>query len=259
MEPQSPFDSPPAEPSAPTEHTAEPRFGIVHLLGWTACAAFLFGLQEAITNWAIGGQSLEIPSSILNSLQRILRTLISGAAVGSLVMLAVRRWRAMPFPRHPGEFLASMFGAAALGHLAASGLNVLVMRHGTGNGTWLIRHGTLLFYLFPVFVIYLSFVLWAVRTTRERWWRIFFIGFVMMVVIQCGLLFIFSLDLLGGAWRSQYAFVFIFLMKYMWLPLLLPLASAIRDDNRLGYHRPWPHWLGIGVLLGNWVLAAIPW
>ena len=238
MEPQSPFDSPPAEPNGQADIDIEPKFGIVHLLGWTACVAILFGLQETVSNWAIGGQPLKIPNSALHSLQRILRTLISGAAVGSLGMLAVRRWRAMPFPRHPGEFLASMLGAVALAQLAVSALNVWVMRYGAACGTWLMRHGTVLFYLFPVLVIDLSFALWAVRKTRERWWRIFFIGFAVMVFVECGLFFLFTLDVLGGVWQLWYVSVFVLLLQYIWLPLLLPLAIAIWDDKCRGYGPP---------------------
>ena len=101
-------------------------------------------------------------------------------------------------------------------------------------------------------------VFWAIRTIPERRWRIFFVSFTIMAFVEYGLVFLISLGLAGAA-LLRYVPVIEWSFRLMWLPLVLPLTVAVRDDRRLGCRRPWTHWLGIGLLVCNWILAVIPW
>lgn len=79
-----------------------PRLGIVHLLVWTACVAVVLGLNRLILR--------DRPIEGTEGIWLLLVGISGGTALGGLVLYYARRYRGLPFPVAPGDYLLVVHG-----------------------------------------------------------------------------------------------------------------------------------------------------
>src|SRR5690242_19178259 len=99
----SPFDDEPTRDTATSKSSSQvirnPPISIFHLLVWTALSA----AAMRVTSWL--DRSRARPSFEFEDFYLILLSIYSGLVVGGVLIWLARRWRRMPFPVEPGEWL----------------------------------------------------------------------------------------------------------------------------------------------------------
>jgi hypothetical protein len=244
--PRSPFKpgyvpagSPFGEPGSPfaagydRDRWAEPRLGILHLLGATTCVAIYLGLAQ--TAQLITADLAEgADRSLIFEASSVLHGLGSGIALAGLLLWFARRRRGIPFPRHPGEY---MLVVQAMICLLGLGFQFLVayLRVLSEEETSALP---MYFWLDKIWVV-LSLVhalLWMVADLRiriRRWQRFFFL---------CA-----GAHVLGGFLHCAGVNEFIAAHYLLYVLVTIVLVVIVVRDHRQGMRYPWSHWLGVGL------------
>ncbi len=244
----SPFGEPgsPFAPGYDPDRWAEPRLGILHLLGATTCVAVYLGLVE--TARLITADLID-PSDprVIFEASSVLYGLGSGIALAGLLLWFGRRLRGKPFPRHPGEYMLMVQAVSCFVNLGA---------HFLFSHLWaLSEQETSTFYFYPWwkvirFVQCLTYAaLWMVadlRVGHRRWQTFFFLCAASQVLF--GLLALAEIDRFHG----------VFYVGYVLLTIVL-IVIVVRDHQQ-GMRYPWTHWLSVGIrfwftLLSLWWLV----
>ena len=242
MEPES------LPPFAPDAHHAggpvpdeppQPRLGILHLLVLTACVAAYLGITR--TYMLASSQRVGIrPAPTLETAVGGVAGIASGAALAGLLLFLARRFRGMPFPRHPGEYLLVMMGVNAAVGVATMPLNLLSWDPGRWWGVY-VGIGRL------VLGINALIWIWALIQVKILRWRVFFLS------IPASYLLMFGLVLQYGGLYGGMHFMGRVLLAPRTLPLLVLAVVLLKDHfDRTRY--PWTHWYGVGTRL--WLDAA---
>ncbi len=230
MEPESPFD-PPSETTrrltSPFAHDPEPRLGIVHLMGWTGFTAAFMGLHQFLLSTVPG-----ISDSPGYGISQLAWGLGAGIAVGSLLMMVLRRRRRICFPAHPGEFLLVLHGLAFVVSSATWGAMMAIVGF---RNPW-----SILLALFVSQSAVIFTAIWAFQRAHQRHWRVFFVSFVVLTVLQHAV----QLALPPWYWFPAW--------MPIWLTMVGLLGYAVLVDRRTGERRPWTHWLGITLQVWLW-------
>ena len=232
--PASPLEAPPGSPFRPEPE--QPRLGIIHLLGWTACVAVHFSVIQAIRRPGY--------APALSSLVLLVGVGIGRAtALSGLVLLAARRYRRLPFPRQPGETLLVLLGiGAALHHV-----ETLLYIGRAQIALSVVR-------TLGILLLAVLFLLAAARTSIPRW-RAYFVTVLVAGAIRA-LLPLLLFRLLSPVNNSLRTW-FPLLSRLPWfLPGAVLLFVALKDARQRPRYE-WTHWLGIGVALWNGLMGVM--
>ena len=243
--PQSPFKPgyrPPGsllgEPGSPfaldydPDRWADPRLGILHLLGATTCVAVYFGLAQ--TAQLITADFVDRSDTrLVHEASWVLSGLGSGLALSGLLLWLARRWRGMPFPRHPGEH---MLVVQAINCILGLGFQFLFAHLWVLSEQETLDLPVYLWWDKLLFVLFLIHALiWMVAGLRigiRRWRRFFFLcaaARVLLGLVACG----------GVLSSTPYHVLYVLLS--------IVLIVIVVRDHRQGMRYPWSHWLSVGV------------
>lgn len=242
MDPDTPFSVPVDPPdavegpgaSAPpvpdSDGPEEPRLGILHFMVWTACVAAYLGLARVLTF----PPSDRIPVPFMAAWA--MHATGAGAALGGLGLLAARRWRGLPFPVHPGEYLLVVLGfGSVLGLAARATLRLALAREEAeffNSGYFLLWH--LVDFAFPF--VYALIFLWPLVRVKIPRWRWFFGTLIAGHFIR-------QLMFCGGPTLGNVA------SKVLFCGVVLLLVTVVLWDHFQGKRYPWTHWAGVFVSL----------
>ena len=239
--PNSPFQAPQDVP--PSTEPEQPRLGIIHLMGWTACVAVQFSVGKTFPFVQTDSVLQLEPSLILAVGAEIGR----GTALGGLLLLVVRRYRRLPFPSQPGEWLLVLLGIRTVTAILQRGLLFYMAPNDTMSWQAFSGFGVLISLLMAVL-----YVLAAVKTRILRW-RVYFVAALVAGVMTVILPFLVSLV---GAMPPNTPKGLAALHQSPWLALsVLLLYVAVKDAGGDVPFR-WPHWLGVGIALWNAILLV---
>lgn len=233
---QSPFASGSREVSsaeatiAPTPDPyqgAEPRLGIIHLLVWTACVAFLLGINQSF------------PSSLpqAGSAARLamgmgFQSLGNGAALAGLLLWGWRRYGGRAFPRFPGEYFLVILGVISALSIPSTVIEWFLAASTDSAGEWAWIAALMGWGCAYGLVAAIAYLVAAVHMKARRRRAVF------LLCLGIGILRWSAILLTHGtvAWHALGFIADAIVGTALWLDW--------RD--RLRY--PWPHWLGIAVL-----------
>lgn len=106
----------PSDSGPPPDQPDEPRLGIAHFLIWTAGSAVILAVQRAFGSWSELPREYQAFYLALSLPQ----AMVYGAVLGSLAVGVTRLGRGrLPFPIHPGQWLAMLWGVSAIGEWLA--------------------------------------------------------------------------------------------------------------------------------------------
>ncbi len=234
------------EPSTESSQPAEsPRLGILHLMVLTACVAgylgTIRGLQGLIgSDYPPVFQAFEATVGTLDGIA-------AGATLAGLILLAARRFRGMPFPVHPGEFLIVMLGIAVVMNLLRYAPYIWYVRGGVEllNDrymwvAWGIGIGT--------FVLNVAWWIWAFVRLKARRWRRF-----LLLIPACHVVGV-ILSYVAAMTRPMAP-----ILARPVAPVLISLALAIVAvrDHAEGHRYPWTHWFGVVIYYWRTVAMVI--
>ena len=229
---------------------AQPPLRIAHLMLWTAGTALVLGMYRATYD----SIDYELPNSIrtIFNVNRILSSIIHGAAIASVVIFVHRRLtKGPPFPVQPGHWLLFIQGLLVLITLPGWSVFVLLQSQGTFDGgtRWItpdilfvglqvLSHGTTI-----------GTYGWALRRLQaERRWRLLFwlelgFGICNLLASLAGFVpWLPGLRVLGFQWMGA-------TVPAVWL-----LVAALLDWRRRA-RRDWLHWTGVVEQLSGAALA----
>ncbi len=216
-------DAPPRCPFAP-----EPKPSIGHLMVWAACVAVYMSAFHTI-NLAREEDALDGPRAVMFGLS----SLISGAYLAGLLLLASRRIRHQKFPRSGGEILWLFGMVGVFQSLSLQLISVAVEDQYQYYVYRLARAVAGIFVWLPIYF-------YAIRSSRRHWQAYYLFlmiaGFVFYVVEGS------VLSTLGGT-----VYLVGFLVHILIFTIALSLVSWL-DLRSTAPRYPWPHWTGI--LLG---------
>lgn len=227
-------EAPSSTPGGPPEELDPPRIGVVHLVVWTAGVAVYLSLERARGQMfgpspPFSGTLLEIGSSILESLAY-------GAALAGLLLWAARRWRGLPFPKHPGEYLLAVVGL----NQALRFLYVFLAYPVTNERLTLVTalmHG---YHALQCLVL-----VWPLLAVKSRRWRVFF-GTLLASHILLFLHIALPVRVLLTPAISPGLLVSSIVLHVAADAILLAIVLKNRWE---GIRYPWTHWLGVAVRL----------
>jgi hypothetical protein len=201
-----------AKPTPPAS-----RLSVIHLLSWTTVVAVLIAITGRLSQSQPQQGGLEI-------FRNIFSCALWGIAICSLFLIFTRRWRGLPFPVEPGEWILVTSGFSDLIHLAAWAVWNSLSRHTYYANLWPFQIGQWLM-LLPD--------LWAIHCVQPRRWKGFFwasllLGLTWALVMQAQLF---------GAY-SQFQFASAAL-------IILTVSLPWRTDRREGIDRGWLHRVGL--------------
>lgn len=247
--PQSPFApgfegvssaEAPTPPAPDPYQGGEPRLGIIHLLVWTACVAFLLGINQSFpSSFSPGDRANRI------SLAFGIQSLGAGAGLAGLLLWGWRRYRGRAFPRYPGEYFLVAIGlTVALSVPFTIWFCFLAASVGTRGGlssamrmvTGWIWAQTILFG-----IVYLAA---AIRMKATRWRLVFLLCLGIAIARRSDILL--RLFPIFPTWLALSFAGDVFLGVALWL------------DWRQKLRYPWPHWLGIAIIFWDTV-AQLTW
>ncbi len=215
-----------------------PRLGIIHFLGWMACVAVAFSVRNSIMLVMQEARAESVASVALGAMYSI----GMGTAWGALVLWLSRRYRGLPFPVFPGEYLWLVYGIANLIGLIVMGVYVVIASE---SGTTIV----VLLGMMDVAVA-IVFLAAAVKVRVKRW-RVLLLVLMATSLLNCLAYLSHLLVFVGGLF---------FAPLVSWLPLVplfvepLVLAIVVARDLFQRQRCPWSHWTGVAVLF--WMSAA---
>lgn len=223
----------------------EPRLGILHLMGLAACLALYFALERAVygrfgvdfrTLFGIGDS---VYLRVSGTLLWCMHSIFAAVALGGLCVLALRRWRGLSFPRHPGEYLwilAGMTLVIVFGRLilSTSTGSLLPWISGLGQLSSVLLSGLLG-----------ALWIWAIVETRRWRWRLF-LGVAATAAILPAALYVL---IAGTAATSPNGMLVRTLILYSAIDL--SMIPVLYVDHRQGIPRPWTHWTGVLLRLAD--------
>ncbi|MBN2473941.1 MAG: hypothetical protein JXB62_05005 [Pirellulales bacterium] len=176
---------------------------------------------------------------------RVLAGLGTGTALGALVLWTARHYRGLPFPKHPGEYLWLVHGAAGLVMAAACALLQLF------NSLQLTQTDTLtpdvlILHSLPTGAAALAFLIAAVRLPIRRW-RVF-----LLLAFATELLWILSLF---SSWMWAFYEVLHWSNRLLYFLCNGVLVTIVIMDLLQRRRYPWTHWVGIAINLWLCVIA----
>lgn len=229
-------EPPPPTPRGPPEESDPPPIGIVHLVVWTAGVAVYLSLERARGQMfgpsaPFGGTFLEIGSGILESLAY-------GAALAGLLLWTARRWRGLPFPRHPGEYLLVVIGLNQ-----ALRFSYVFLAYPVTNE----RLKLLTALMYGHFALQCLVLVWPLLAVKSRRWRVFF-GTLLASHVLLPLDIALSVHLLRTP-AISHGLLFSTVVLYVAADAIL--LVIVLKDRWEGIRYPWTHWLGVAV--GLWL------
>jgi hypothetical protein len=254
--PQSPFQpgylpagSPFGEPGSPfapdydPDRWAEPRLGILHLLGATTCVAVYFGLAR--TAQLITAELADRPDgNVVFEASSVWYGLGSGIALSGLLLWVARWRRAVPFPRHPGEYMLivqAIICVLVLGLHFLSGYLRLLSEQETSAFSVYFWQDKIWVALYLVHAL-----LWMVADIRigiRRWQTFFFL---------CA-----GVHVLSGFLNCAGMDRFVAAHYLLYVLLSIVLVVIVVRDHRQGMRYPWSHWLGVGIRFWFTLLSLV--
>jgi hypothetical protein len=247
--PTSPDD--PFEPPPPA--IAQPRLGIAHLMVWMAGSAAILATQRALGGWDEQPENYRT----LHLAMTFPQSMVSGALVGSLAVGLTRLARGGPPLIHPGQWLAMLWGAMAIGAWGAYAVIRLANFHGDWAGSGGLGPLALLFALNAGLSLLMTAACLAaaIRGTFPPRWRIVFgvvaaeQGLTALSALFTAAMIVFRADFphpayMANQWRQ---------MGGAWLAVIA-LTAAVVKDWRQAIGRDWMHWVGVAGVV--WRAAA---
>lgn len=220
--------SPPDSPFLVVKAPEPPRLSILHLLVWTACVAFYLGMARFI--YVDLGALGEQWSGLWG-----LSGIGQGTALAGLLLWAARRWRRIPFPVHPGEYLVVAFGVATLLHLVQLGCfpwMQLANAEGDARPVFYVTSALSVITYLVMGVIYVI----AIVRIKVRRWRVYF-ALAIVVAVNTWLATIAGSRLFGP--------VGVFMIQALRVTDVIVLLIVAGMDLRRRVRYPWTHWLGV--------------
>lgn len=206
----------------------EPRLGILHLLVWTACVAFLLGINQSFpSSFSPGDRASRVAMGVG------LQSLGNGAALAGLLLWGWRRHGGRAFPRYPGEYFLVIFGIIIALSIPTTVIECFLaasINSGEGwsaitiMGGWSCAYGL---------IAAIAYLVAATRVKARRWRIVFLLCLGIGVLRWSGILFVLFHSVV--AWCALGFIADAVVGTALWLDW--------RD--RLQY--PWPHWLGIAI------------
>jgi hypothetical protein len=245
-------EAPPPDPSVPDPVATPPtgagpperaRFGIRHLLLWTALSAVLLANQEqAIRHLAAGAQLVQTG---FYTAHRALSCVLEGAALLSF-FVAANCWRQrIRFPVYPGEWLWLFEGCMTLFSVFRIQFELRYIDRDWG----LLPSG-----LLGVGLSILPLVVLVIARLPQRW------RFLMAVLAAetfwdalRSLLFSYQ-RMIGGGFINLFATWINMLTASV---LILSAAAVAAIDARRAGHLPWTHWLPLAIVAGIPLLGLL--
>lgn len=207
----------------------EPRLGIVHLLVWTACVAFLLGIDRFFSSsFAPGDRANRI------LLAFGIQALGAGAGLGGLLLWGWRRYHGQPFPYYPGEYFVVIAGAVSALYVPLKvSLSFMAASAATGDRLYLMT--AMAWTCAPGLVAVIAYLVSAIRMKVTRWRVVFLLNLGFVILRRFGVL----LSPFPGLapWIELYL---IFLADAI-------VGIALWLDYRQKSRYPWTHWLGIAI------------
>ncbi len=237
----------PLAPGSPfAEYYRPPRLGIIHLLAWTAATAvllkFWMGMQM------IGARGFAPTSPELAIASQASRFMYSAAHAAGIVgsgVLLLARIRRLPGQFQPGHWLVIIETLTALLWFSSWGLCV-VLAETTG-----VTRGASISVVYGLAGILCSggYFYAAVAFRGGKRWKIC-LGVLAGVGLMRGLWYV-GIAVLGP---TRWSFDF----PLGWLIVGVFLLVAVVVDLCGGLRRDWLHWLGVGIVATD-VLLAVGW
>jgi hypothetical protein len=196
------------------------RLSIIHLFGWMTVVAVLLAIMEWLSKAELHPQR-----DGFAIFRDIFTCALSGIAVSSLVLMFARRWKGVPFPVEPGEWILVVVGLTTLIHLAARAVWTALPRAVYYENLWPIHISQWLM-LLPR--------LWAIRCVQPPRWKAFFwiglfLGLALAILTHTPQWF-------ETYWKFQFAASAL---------MILTVSLLWRMDRREGIDRGWLHRVGL--------------
>ncbi len=230
----SPFDDEPQHEVAVVDSlkdmATKPRLSILHLMVWTATSAAMMAVMRLPRETAS-----QVPAFFI--VIRIAYAMYGGVVIGGVIMWLARRYRGVPFPTEPGEWLLVAQGKLVLSMLGIA-LSVSVLERGN----------------YRVELVITALLLGAIAVTgsipaffyrKDDPWRWFFWAFAMFCIVP---LVTFLLGMLIGF--AVVVVLGIFAVMAFLIGIML-FVVAIKSDLNQAVVRGWVHWTGV------WSLAFL--
>lgn len=247
--PQSARKSPFAPGSPFAEHYRPPRLGIIHLLAWTAATAVLLKFSMAME--MLGDRGMDSMSPELDIAVQAYRFMYSAAHAAGIVgsgVLLLARIRRRPGRFQPGHWLVLVETLARLLRLLSWGLCVVLAE------TAGVTRGALFPWIPVVFglvaILYSGGYFYAAVAFRGgKRWRIC-LGVLAGVGLMGGLWYV-GIAVLGSPrWSFDFPLGSLIVGLFLLVAVVVDLCGGPRRD--------WLHWLGVGIVATD-VLLAVGW
>ena len=204
-----------------------PRLGIIHFLGWTACIAVAAAAHSSLMLMVHDPQAGSAVSVVLQGMEVV----GNGTALGALVIWLRRRYRGLPFPMFPGEYLWLACGIERLLWLITMGVCVAIGSVGAGVVAFIA-------FRMMDLAVAIVFLIAAVKVRVKRWRVLLLVIAARPLLIPlAGLLFPFSWFVYFPPWFIE-------------APVL---AIVVARDLFQRQRYPWSHWAGVAVR--SWLIA----
>jgi hypothetical protein len=214
-----------------------PRLGISHLLILTACVAAYMGVDRTLTA-AYLDADFQVTAGAFDTATATVWGIGGGAALAGIVLFVARRFRRLPFPVHPGEYLLVLVGFAVACRCARTAA-VLLHLHLEQDGNYHLSSSYFAWH-YALLAVYALIFLWVVVRVRIPRWRLFFLtmpaSYLVCRVPLHGLLRLLGPSMYLGVLADAGAK----------LPVAVVLAVVVLKDHLDGRRYPWTHWFGVG-------------
>ena len=224
--------------ASPANGRSVERFGIVHVLVWTALTAVLLAVDREISVPSAGQTYVAIHLAF-----RTFYAILGGAAVTGLWITVSKRSQLRTAALEPGQWLLVLIGITVLSHVVVQlglvFLDAMTMhRYRFLLGwTWVARY----------VLITLLFVVVALRFIASRQWRIALLVMAAVELIRAKTI---VLLVTHQIWARVGLFV-------PWdLAAAAAVLFAVWKDRRLGVSRSWLHKLGAGIAVVDAVTTS---
>jgi len=221
----------------------QPRLGIIHLMGWTACVAFQFAMVRA---FSLPGTTPRFEPSVV---VWIGAEIGRATALGGLVLLAVRRYRGLRFSGQPGEAFLVLLGVGVALGIVQRFAHFVVIRSPAGPVLVMQMFG-----LLGILLLAVMYMRAAIKTRIPRW-RGFFVAAIAVYPLTYALMYLAMAAGAPGSNLGRSLTPLLIQSPELILGALL-VYIAIRDARQDRSYR-WTHWLGIGVGLWNGAMRLL--
>jgi hypothetical protein len=210
---------------------SQPPLSISHLLAWTALSAAMMSLRTWEDRFAQGRDVFDTSQVAWRAFVAI----YGGACVGGLAVFASRRWRGMPFPVAPGEWIWVWQGVSALSAVPLETAYWYCVKASV-QASFLVPTLVAAQYLISA----ISFAVPARFCKETGAWKRFLWTTAALVSLGALAMIFMGRMTVGKAWSA------ISLARHIAIAAFL--AWAVADDLRNHVRRMWSHWAGVLIM-----------